>query len=197
MVTVSSTSSLYRLLRGRSKEPPVGEVRRRPKGRRDRRHLEKDEYIAVDVETGEKVVKIGKRAALARGERIPEILLEEDEYVDEYDVVVVGWKKRDDQERTSKRGKPLRVTLKPDEYENFRLPSSSLLWCSSKNNSLQERRPLLCVDVGRAVIVIDMSSCSIRMWCYNTMSSSAPCMHVNLHASMFFCVVACSCLLYK
>lgn len=39
--------------------------------------MEPDEYIAVDIITGDKVVKRGKRAAIARGER--EVVLEEDE----------------------------------------------------------------------------------------------------------------------
>ena len=67
--------------------------KRRPKLRRDRRKLEDDEYIAMV--TGEKVIQTGRRAALARGESVS-VVLEEDEYVDEYEVVVTGWKRRNE-----------------------------------------------------------------------------------------------------
>ena len=87
---------------------------RRRKMRRDRRHLEDDEYIAVDIVTGEKVVKTGKRAAMARGDPIV-IALEEEEYIDEFEVVTTGWKRRDAEERTTP-APPVRAVLKPDEY---------------------------------------------------------------------------------
>ena len=64
--------------------------------------------------TGEKVLKAGRRAALERGEPII-IVLEEDEFVDEYEVIVTGWKRRDEAERATP-GRPVKAVLHPDEY---------------------------------------------------------------------------------
>ena len=64
--------------------------------------------------TGEKVIKTGRRTALARGEPVV-VVLEEDEFIDEFQVVVTGWKRRDAEERATP-GPPVRAFLKPDEY---------------------------------------------------------------------------------
>ena len=46
----------------------------------------------MDTVTGQKVLKTGRRAAAARGE--PMILvLEEDEFVDEYENIAIDWKR--------------------------------------------------------------------------------------------------------
>ena len=88
---------------------------RHPKLRRDRRNLEDDEYIAVDAVTGQKVLKTGRRAAVARGEPII-LVLEEEEFVDEYENIAIGWKRRDEVERRVAPAPPVRSTLRPDEF---------------------------------------------------------------------------------
>ena len=87
---------------------PVGKPKRRPKIRRDKRHVEADEYIAIDFETGDKVVKTGKREALARGVEHVEVVLEEDEFIDEFEVVRTGWKNQDRVERAIS-ARPMKV----------------------------------------------------------------------------------------
>lgn len=64
---------------------------------------------------GDKIVRHGKRAAVARGEPAQEVVLESDEFIDEYDEVRVGWKKKDAVEQEIP-ARPARTELLPDEY---------------------------------------------------------------------------------
>ena len=100
----------------------VPKPKERPKRRRDKRNIEDGAYISVDTGIGEKVVKKGKKFALAKGELVSTVL-EEDEYVENYEVVFPQWARSDEAERNEPR-QPVRAVLQPDESitENRRLP---------------------------------------------------------------------------
>lgn len=94
-----------------------GWVMKKPKRRprRDKKHVEEDEDIQVDLFKDKKRVRRGKRARVAKGKPVTEVTLESEEWIDEYDEVRIGWKQKDQEERLIP-ARPVKATLKEDEY---------------------------------------------------------------------------------
>ena len=85
--------------------------------RRDRRFLEKDEYIVDDTKRGISRVFGGKEQVTKNRPGLKfRDWLEEEEWIDDFDLVQQNWKLQDRRERYDGHYEPSRFELKKDEY---------------------------------------------------------------------------------